>query len=175
MLQDLNESSQNSITQRVQHTTQTHNHGEDEPEPIPSRQLSSGEGRVRSRPPAGARARSEASSEGSGDGAETTIRELSISQHKTGSLVDKISEHERASNHSHKKKRDGPAFAVVSRAKKLGGTRGSIADFPNGTIKIMLSDAEVADEKQRSLLTCYPICLLRLYPMSPLCPNGSTS
>lgn len=133
MQQDLNELSHNSINQRVQNTSQTRNHGEDDQDHFLSHQLSAGEREQEPRPSAGARAGSDASSNNSEDGLETSLRGLSIPRGKTGSPVDKIFEHERASVQSHKKKRGGPAFTVISRARKPGGPDGSITDLPNGT------------------------------------------
>ena len=132
MQQELNESSKNPRNRRVQDTTQFHNHGEDDPAQSLSRQRSAGEGRAQHWSSAGYRTPSEASSSDSGDVADSSVDGLNIPPRKTGSPVDKILEHERASSHSIKKKRGGLAFTVVSRNTKPNPIGGSIVDFPNG-------------------------------------------
>ena len=132
MQHEFNELSKDSRHRLVQDTNQIHNHGEDDPTQSLSRQPLVDGGRAQHWPPAGHCTTSDASSQGSGDGADSSVEGLSIPLRKTGSPVDKISEHERASSHYNKQKRGGLAFNVVSRTKKPSLNGGSIVDFPNG-------------------------------------------
>ena len=132
MQQETNESSSNRTLQRVFNTPPIHNHGEDDRNIPLSSQLPAGEGRVEPRPSAGSWPGSEALSDDSEDAVEASLRASSVPRRKTGSPVDKILEHERASPQAFKKRSSGPTFTVVARAKKPSNTGCSIADFPNG-------------------------------------------
>ncbi len=132
MQQDLNELSPISTSQRVQDPTRIHNHGEDDRSPLRSPQLPAAGGTPEPRAPTSPRAGSESLSDDSENDGEASLKGLSIARRKTGSPVDKISEHERASIQAYKKKSGGPTFTVISKTKKPGGNGQSIADFPNG-------------------------------------------
>ena len=130
MQYEFNNSSQDSNTRRVQDTSIL-NHGDDSTQSLSS-QPSAEEGRAKSRSPSSYRTPSEASSQDNDDNSEWSERALSIPPRKTGSPVDKILEHERASVHRSKKKRGGTAFTVVSRTNEPNSNGSSILDFPNG-------------------------------------------
>lgn len=51
---------------------------------------------------------------------------------RTGSPVDRIFEHERASTYPYRRRNEGPSFTVVQGAEKRKSDRINLTDFPNG-------------------------------------------
>ncbi|KAL9126495.1 MAG: hypothetical protein Q9217_004459 [Psora testacea] len=132
-------------------TQQTSQHGLPYVDPLPPHQLLAGEGRVQTQSPATHGAVSDSSSEGSGvhgAASERLLRRLNRTRSQTRSPVDRISEHEKALTHSLKKKRGGPAFAVIQKSKKPEVLTHILSHLPPAS----LSDVSLVSKRFRQLV-----------------------
>ncbi len=91
---------------------------------------SGGEDRGSAHPPATTAARPAV--RGSPVSEPSDARLNSVSPPHSRSPVSRISDHERASSYSPKKKHGGPSFTVVQRRRIPGSEHCTITDFPNG-------------------------------------------